>query len=97
MSCFHHLPQSRYHTFTVHAAGAALIRGIQLAQLMLPDLPHQGVEGILNSLGKRSMAWSSYPLLGGTVEGGKDTSKVSLTLSSSADSRVKGTEPGWED
>lgn len=56
---------------------------------MLPDLPHQGVEGILNSLGKRSMAWSSYPLLGGTVEGGKDTSKVSLTLSSSADSRVK--------
>lgn len=43
-------PVSRYHTATAHTVLTALIRWVQLPQLMLSDLPNQCVEGILYSL-----------------------------------------------
>lgn len=45
-------PASGEHTLAAHAAGATLIRRVQLPQLMLPNLTHQCVEGILYSLEK---------------------------------------------
>lgn len=43
-------PASRYHTATAHTVLTALIRWVQLPQLMLSDLPYQCVEGVLDSL-----------------------------------------------
>lgn len=43
---------SRYHTATAHTVLTALIRRVQLPQLMLSDLPDQRVEGIFHSLSR---------------------------------------------
>lgn len=44
------LPASRYHTSATHTVLAALIRWVQLPQLVLSYFPHQCVERILHSL-----------------------------------------------
>lgn len=43
-------PVSWYHAATAHTVLTALIRWVQLSQLMLSDLPNQCVEGIFYSL-----------------------------------------------
>lgn len=58
---------------------------------MLPDLPHQGVEGILNALGKKH-ALKHLPILRRDTRerrGLCSPASVSLALSSSADCRLK--------
>ena len=44
------IPPSRHHTATAQTVLAALVRGVELPQLVLSDLSDQRVEGILHSL-----------------------------------------------
>lgn len=46
---------SGQHTLAAHAARATLIGRVQLPQFMLPNLPHQRVEGILHALGTEGL------------------------------------------
>lgn len=49
-----HRRASGEQALAAHAARAALVRRARLGHLVLPDLAHQRVEGVLHALGRRS-------------------------------------------